>query len=187
MNLGTLVAVVGVVWIGLEVFIALRPAPAGAVQQDRFSRVAISLAIFVGIFSAEFLARARLAPLPGGIVVWQAIGLVFMVSGIAVRFWAVAVLGRYFRVSVTIERDQHVVERGPYRVVRHPSYAGGLLGLLGFGLTFGDGLAVAALIILSTLGILRRILVEEQALAQSLGEPYRDYMRRTQRLIPGVF
>jgi protein-S-isoprenylcysteine O-methyltransferase Ste14 len=49
------------------------------------------------------------------------VGLVLMGAGIALRQWAVTLLGRFFTVDVRLHPDQTVVERGPYRWVRHPS------------------------------------------------------------------
>jgi protein-S-isoprenylcysteine O-methyltransferase Ste14 len=61
------------------------------------------------------------------------------------------------------------------------------LGLVGYALTKGDLLALLVLAVLAAIGILQRIRVEEKVLAEGLGEPYRDYMRRTNRLVPGVY
>jgi protein-S-isoprenylcysteine O-methyltransferase Ste14 len=183
----TWIAATGMVWVVLEVLVAARPRARAALLRDRYSRLTIALSIFAGIVAWQWLARWHRAPLPGALELWQAIGLVLMLLGMALRFWSVTVLGRYFRVDVTIEPEQRVVELGPYRVLRHPSYAGALLALIGLGLTSGDLLAAIGLTILSAVGIWRRIHVEEQALLDGLGASYRDYMRRTARLVPGLF
>jgi protein-S-isoprenylcysteine O-methyltransferase Ste14 len=63
-----------------------------------------------------------------------AAGLVLMWAGIALRQWAVTVLGRFFTVDVRVQPDQTVVEAGPYRYVRHPSYSGMIITFLGLAL-----------------------------------------------------
>jgi protein-S-isoprenylcysteine O-methyltransferase Ste14 len=57
-----------------------------------------------------------------------------MAVGIAIRQWAVMVLGRYFTTNVRVHPGQTVVEEGPYRWVRHPSYTGMLITFVGIGL-----------------------------------------------------
>jgi len=69
--------------------------------------------------------------------------------------------------------------------VRHPSYTGALLTLLGILLCSTNWLALACFLF-AIPGFAYRISVEEKALANGLGQPYRDYMRRTKRLIPYV-
>ena len=62
------------------------------------------------------------------------LGLVLMLVGTAFRPWAVAVLGRYFSVVIGVQEGQKVIEEGPYRFIRHPSYTGVLVFLVGIGL-----------------------------------------------------
>jgi protein-S-isoprenylcysteine O-methyltransferase Ste14 len=105
--------------------------------------------------------------------------------GIAVRWYAVLSLGRFFTTRVMTRADQTVVRRGPYRFVRHPSYSGALLTVLGVLLCQTNLLSLACFV-LALPGFAYRIRVEERALVSALGEPYRDYMRRTKRLVPFV-
>ena len=99
-------------------------------------------------------------------------------------FWTLYIAW-YLLEMVTTRADQPVIQSGPYRWVRHPSYAGALLSVLGIVLCSTNWLSLACLLIVAS-GYAYRIRVEEQALAADLGPPYRDYMRRTKRLIPRV-
>jgi protein-S-isoprenylcysteine O-methyltransferase Ste14 len=94
------------------------------------------------------------------------------------------VLGRYFTRDVATREGQRVVESGPYRWIRHPSYTGILMTAAGFGLALGNALALAIVLIGVLAGLLYRVAVEERALATDLGQPYRTYMLRTRRFIP---
>jgi protein-S-isoprenylcysteine O-methyltransferase Ste14 len=114
-------------------------------------------------------------------------GLAIMWLGLVVRVWAVATLGRSFRTTVEVDVGQAVISRGPYRLVRHPSYTGLLLIMAGFGLTAGNWLALGTCVVLPVVGLLWRIQVEEAELTRVLGDPYRIYRERTKRLIPGVW
>ena len=122
----------------------------------------------------------------GGTWAPVALGLSIVAAG-AARIWAVVTLGRFFKITVTIQPDHQVVETGPYRRLRHPSYTGLLLILAGVGVAFGNWLSLLALVALPLVGILIRIRVEEAALLAALGDSYASYSARTDRLIPGVW
>lgn len=123
----------------------------------------------------------------GGTWAPVALGLSIVAAGAALRIWAVVTLGRFFKITVTIQPDHQVVETGPYRRLRHPSYTGLLLILAGVGVAFGNWLSLLALVALPLVGILIRIRVEEAALLAALGDSYASYSARTDRLIPGVW
>lgn len=76
-------------------------------------------------------------------------------------WYSATVLGKYFTFDVAIQSGQALVEVGPYRYVRHPSYSGALLTLLGFGLALGSW--VGGAVALSCLGLAYayRIPIEE--------------------------
>jgi protein-S-isoprenylcysteine O-methyltransferase Ste14 len=147
-------------------------------------------AVLVGVYSGIALgfvaATNHWAPTGGG---WPVViaGAAIMVAGIALRIWAIAVLGNLFDYAVTIHPDHHLVEAGPYRVLRHPSYTGLLLALGGLGIALADWVSLAALVVLPLAGVLMRIRAEEAALTGAFGERYASYAARTARLVPGVW
>jgi protein-S-isoprenylcysteine O-methyltransferase Ste14 len=155
------------------------------------SRVEWSYFAVVGTLAAGFLAGFRAQHVDATVISggWAPIliGTVILIAGIGLRVWAMLVLGRFFTVTVTIQRDHRVVDSGPYRILRHPSYTGLLVLLVGFGIALGNWLSLLALFALPLAGILLRIRVEEAALALALGERYTNYAARTDRLIPGVW
>jgi len=110
-----------------------------------------------------------------------------MLVGIALRWYSAAVLGKYFTFDVAIQSGQVLVEMGPYRYIRHPSYSGALLTLLGFGLALGNWAGLAAALSCMGFAYTYRIPIEEAALASALGEAYKQYMKRTRRLVPFLF
>jgi protein-S-isoprenylcysteine O-methyltransferase Ste14 len=114
-------------------------------------------------------------------------GVTLLLLGLAFRFYAMSVLGKYFTYDVRAKSDQKVIQRGPYRFIRHPSYTGALITLLGIGLALGNWAGLLVMIAAMGIAYSYRMLVEEAALANTLGEPYRNYMQRTKRLIPFVF
>ena len=115
------------------------------------------------------------------------VGLAILVAGASFRVWAIVTLGRFFTPVVMIQEGHRLVERGPYRIVRHPSYTGGLVGFLGLGIALASWLSVLAAVLLPLVGVLVRIHVEEGALTGGLGDEYREYAARTKRLVPGIW
>jgi protein-S-isoprenylcysteine O-methyltransferase Ste14 len=116
-----------------------------------------------------------------------ALGIGVFLSGLAMRGWAVHELGRFFKFTVVVQAGHRVVESGPYRWIRHPSYTGLLMASLGLGIALGTWLSIPACVVPPLIGFSIRLEHEERVLADELGEPYRRYMERTRRLVPGVW
>jgi protein-S-isoprenylcysteine O-methyltransferase Ste14 len=159
----------------------------GAMRQDRGTRLIVALALYLAIAAA--LAIANVPGLRLYANNWWTLGLgvAIVLTGIALRGWAILSLGRYFRRTVTIEPGQRIVRRGPYRVLRHPSYTGIFLIVAGFGLAFGSWAGAAVALLIVFVGMLPRIRVEEAALTRACGADYTDYANSTARLLPHVW
>jgi protein-S-isoprenylcysteine O-methyltransferase Ste14 len=157
------------------------------IRQDRGTRFIVALAVYLGI--AAPLAIAKVPRLRAYANNWWTLGLgvVIVLAGAVLRDWAIVSLGRYFRRTVTIEPGQRIVRRGPYRVLRHPSYTGMLLIFAGFGLAFGSWVSAAVALLIVFVGVLPRIRVEEAALARAFGADYTDYANSTARVLPRVW
>jgi protein-S-isoprenylcysteine O-methyltransferase Ste14 len=97
------------------------------------------------------------------------------------------ILGEYFTAAVTVRSGQPVIEKGPYRWVRHPGYSAGFLVFLGLGFALGSWLSLAVFLLEIILVYSQRVKAEEKALLEVIGEPYRAYMARTRRFIPLLF
>ncbi|HEX8032738.1 MAG TPA: isoprenylcysteine carboxylmethyltransferase family protein [Ktedonobacterales bacterium] len=177
------------VWAAMELpRIAKLRAARGATVRDRGSLVVVLGLLALGILGAFACAVAVPGTAIAGnspAVFWA--GIVCIVLGIALRWYAIRVLGRYFTPVVAVHSDQQIVQEGPYRYVRHPSYSGALLSLVGLGLALTNWLSLLVLLICALAGLLYRVNVEERALCETLGQPYADYMRRTRRFIPFIW
>jgi protein-S-isoprenylcysteine O-methyltransferase Ste14 len=112
--------------------------------------------------------------------------LLLFAAGGALRLWLVFVLGRRFSGLVAIQPGHTLVTSGVYGVIRHPSYLGLLIGMLGWGLAFRSGVGVL-LTALMVPPIIVRIRAEETLLRSQFGEEYAAYCGRTSRLIPGLY
>ena len=131
--------------------------------------------------------------LPQATILWKRtpiffIGIGLMLVGIAFRWYSASLLGKYFTFDVAIHSGgQTLIEVGPYRYIRHPSYTGALVSLLGFGLALGNWAGLVAGVSCLSIAYAYRIPVEEAALASALGETYQQYLGRTWRLVPFLF
>jgi protein-S-isoprenylcysteine O-methyltransferase Ste14 len=129
---------------------------------------------------------------PAAAIPWQRtgvflVGVVVILIGVAFRWYAIGVLGNYFTRKVVVSANQPVLQHGPYRFIRHPTYSGTLLTMLGVGLATTNWIGLVVLLLLTFTGHLYRVHVEEKALIQAIGQPYTLYMQRSKRFIPGVF
>ncbi len=114
-------------------------------------------------------------------------GICLMFAGVALRWHSASILGKYFTFDVAVAGGQALIEAGPYRYIRHPSYSGALLSLFGFGLALGNWAALVVAMACLGAAYLYRIPVEERTLRAALGAPYKEYMQRTWRLVPFIF
>lgn len=115
------------------------------------------------------------------------LGLTVMLAGFLLRLSALLTLGSAFTQHVAVREGHSVVERGPYRVVRHPAYTGAVLTYLGIGLALGNWLSLLAISLSALAGYGYRIRIEERHLRRRLAG-YEAYAERTPyRLVPGVW
>jgi protein-S-isoprenylcysteine O-methyltransferase Ste14 len=153
-------------------------------KEDQGSLVVMSIVTGGGVIVACALA----AIWTGAAIPWlrpqvTIAGIVVILLGAALRWWAIYTLGRYFTADVAVRSTQSVVQSGPYRFVRHPSYTAILIMLLGVGMALANWVCLVVMLAGGLIGLLYRVGVEERALVEALGQPYRDYMRHTKRFI----
>jgi protein-S-isoprenylcysteine O-methyltransferase Ste14 len=180
--------VVVLAWVALELRARVGSRRNPAPRVERGSLVVVLASLYAGVFCGFFLpGHLRFAAIAEGRWALFVAGMVVACLGIALRQWAVALLGESFTVDVRVRPGQAVVERGPYRWVRHPAYTGLIMTFVGFGLALGNSASLLALAALPTVGLVVRIRVEERALLDGLGEPYRRFAATRKRLLPGVW
>jgi protein-S-isoprenylcysteine O-methyltransferase Ste14 len=152
-----------------------------------------SMGILIGLQWVGLALNFLLAGLfPAAAIPWYrtalfSIGVILILLGVALRWYAIWTLGRYFTRDVAVSADQQVVQTGPYRSIRHPAYSGTFLTMLGVGLAMTNWASLVTLLICVLIGHMYRVSVEEKALIQTIGQPYVEYMHRTRLFIPLVF
>ena len=181
--------ILGLIYFVSEVLLSVtrRGRSETGTKQDRSTLRVLWIVIMISIGAGVFIAgNWRAGALPFGRA-FAAVGVTLFAVGLVFRWWAIITLGRFFTVDVVIEKDHELVERGPFRWVRHPSYTGVLLAFVGFALTLRNWGAILVVLVPIFVAFVRRMNVEEEALARALGERYEQYMKRTKRLVPLVY
>ena len=155
---------------------------------DRGSTRLLGIAFLVAVLA--LLVAPVLNAFKFGAMAWTAVGWVgigLMVGGLALRFWANRVLGRFYTRTLRAAVDQKVIDHGPYKVLRHPGYSGVLVMWAGAGLATLNWVAATAVIVGMCGAYSYRIRCEEEMLRSALGRPYETYMLRAWRLVPFVY
>lgn len=194
---GIVFAAACLVWLAPEM-IGMAPQMAKASRKTVIVQDQSSMAILIGLQWAGLALNFGLAwlwpaaAIAQGAPEWQrtalfVLGVVFIVLGVALRWYAIRTLGRFFTRDVAVSHDQPVVQSGPYRLIRHPAYSGTFLTMLGVGLAMTNWASLVALLLCVFAGHFYRVLIEEKALVRTIGQPYIEYMRRTRRFIPLLF
>ena len=143
-------------------------------------RIVLTLAILVAVFIPSLAMRQHRE------AVYLA-GLLVVIAGSLLRRHCFRMLGEDFRGAVTVRANQPVIQRGAYRLLRHPSYAAALLLHLGFVLCLTHWGSLVIVLLGAPPLFVYRIRVEERALVERIGAPYTAYMTRTKRLVPGIW
>jgi protein-S-isoprenylcysteine O-methyltransferase Ste14 len=145
--------------------------------------VVAQFALIAAVFAAALVPPAWPESARGAL---SLVGIVLAVSGAAVAIWAARTLGRSLTPFPRPTATGSLVERGPYRAVRHPMYSGGILFFLGWSL-FAGPVALALTACLIVLWALKAR-VEEAHLSERDATVFAAYAHRVRyRLVPGVF
>jgi protein-S-isoprenylcysteine O-methyltransferase len=186
MKILPLPSILGLAYFFSELILSFtRRSSAKTVSKDANSLRVLWIVIGVCIWlSIRAQWRYPFAVLPPSFV---PIGVALFAGGVVLRWYSIIHLGRFFTVNVAIAADHQLVDTGPYRFVRHPSYTGALLAFIGFAMVLRNWASVLVISLPIALAFLYRINVEERALIQALGDRYRAYIQRTKRLIPFVY
>ncbi|MEZ4819155.1 MAG: isoprenylcysteine carboxylmethyltransferase family protein [Bdellovibrionota bacterium] len=113
--------------------------------------------------------------------IWGA--FLFALSGLLFRIYSIQYLGKQFTSKVKIVEEHQLITSGPYKKIRHPSYTGSFMMLLGNALMYGSWLGICAVVFFMLPAFLFRIRVEEKTLTAFFGQKYIDYKSRTRPLV----
>jgi len=164
---------------------AYRPFEGSRTPEDRGTAAQILWTVYLTQAAAllELVCMRRIA-IPLDPFSWGV--LAAMIGGLALRTWAVVLLGPWFTWNVMVQTGQQLVTRGPYRLIRHPSYTGALIVFVASCVLLRSWIVALLAAFALVLAFARRMRYEEALLVKAL-PGYQAYMSRTSKLLPGIF
>jgi protein-S-isoprenylcysteine O-methyltransferase Ste14 len=170
-----------IVWVSPFIAYKARTPKRNAQVTVHISRWGIGLQMI-----AYFLAWSggpRLAAVPAA----QVTGILFACLGVVLSWTAIRNLGKQLRIEAGLYADHELVRSGPYRVVRHPIYAGMLAMYLATALIWTPRVASAVIgLVLMIAGIEIRLRAEDSLLASRFGKQFEVYRTSTAAYLPFV-
>ncbi len=157
-------------------------------RESRAQRLRYGLLLIVAFL---LLTRSRGLPYPFNVRIIPAtptlqwIAAILCMAGLAFCLWARATLGRNWSGTITLKKEHELIERGPYRLVRHPIYTGMMAMIVATAITYGYPGGIAA-VLFAFLSFWIKLGAEEKLMLQQFPDQYRSYQRRVKRIIPFV-
>jgi protein-S-isoprenylcysteine O-methyltransferase Ste14 len=118
---------------------------------------------------------------------WLGFGIPFIIGGLVIRWIAILQLGSSFTVDVSINKASTLKTNGIYERIRHPSYSGMLLAIVGFASTMNSIYSFLVLVVPVFVAVIYRVRIEESLLKKEFGNSYSRYSNNTKKLIPGIY
>lgn len=167
-------------WLAAAVWADPVAKRAGFQAEFRYRVLWMVGTIMLFVPAHSYVGRLRLW-MPTLAEAWICVALIAI--GLVFSWWARLHLGRLWSGTVTAKAGHHVVDTGPYGLVRHPIYTGLLMAILATMAAKGTvwGIAGAALLLV---GIIIKARLEEHFLSGELGTPYDEYRSRVPMLVP---
>ena len=154
-------------------------------QEDSFRRFLSALPSFLFPF-VSILEYSHLKLLPWSLLI-GVIGFGIIIIGVIIRFIAICTLGDMFDLYIKIQENHVLITRGIYRFIRHPSYLGLLILILGISVYFSSILGIISAVTIGPLMIIPRIRYEERLLLKKFPKEYKIYSENSWRLIPLIY
>ena len=113
-------------------------------------------------------------------------GLALTAGGLGFTMWARRALGTNWSALPGLKKDHELIERGPYRLVRHPIYTGLLLAIFGTFLA-GGRVWNLSIVAMAALLLIVKLKAEEALLTRQFSDAYPQYQRRVKAIIPFLY
>jgi protein-S-isoprenylcysteine O-methyltransferase len=174
-------------WAALEVFLhVFRRNSVPASPGERLSKWVMLAAFAAAGFGARIVSPDFAAGFRKPFTPVRYAGTVLVLASVTLRLVSIVHLGPAYSVDLGVTPGQRLVTRGLYRYLRHPGYLSLILAFIGVGLAFWHRVATPLCLLLPPAAIAWRIRLEERLLERTYGDAYRQWARRTKRLVPFV-
>jgi protein-S-isoprenylcysteine O-methyltransferase Ste14 len=174
-------------WVAISFWEGKSHQPTQTTREGRRSDLVCFIGVgIVGLFA--IFCKGKFPDIKiynGTTLFWAGIGLIW--TGILLRHTAVRSLGKYHVMTIFTEDGQPVITSGPYRYIRHPSYLGALIAIIGIAFALNSLPGAIVLVSFTAAVLMHRIQIEDKYLSIHLGEDYRSYTTHTYRLVPFIW
>ena len=154
-------------------------------RKDRGSLILLWITISLCFTFGFMFANHRVLNLSN--YIFAGFGVLIILIGLSIRWLSILQLKKAFTVDVAIGTEQKLKTDGMYTIIRHPSYLGLMLIMVGFSISMNSLVSIALVTIPMFLAIHYRIIVEERVLTEEFGDAYKSYIMKTKRLIPWIY
>jgi len=175
-------------WSLIETAIYQPPDTLATLDDDQKSYIYLQLSSFVVLIYAllDFTEwkYTRLTNWEPWVII---AGFLVYILFALLRYRAVITLGKYYNLRVAKYEEHQLITHGIYARIRHPFYLTALLSVIAISLIFSSWGALVLSLVLALPAIVYRINIEEEFMSKHFGSEYQDYMKKTKRLIPGIW
>lgn len=118
---------------------------------------------------------------------WTIAGALLIIGGTLFRLHAIQTLGKHFSSTIQIKEQQKIITKGCYKFLRHPSYTGAYIAMLGSAIFLQSiaGILIFGFAMLAVYDL--RIKTEERMLIQNFKEEYSTYSKHTWKMFPLIW
>ena len=155
------------------------------VPRQRVVRILVTGMLFFALVVVPFADRRGIGVIADNPVLrWM--GLALATLGIGLIFWSGMALGRLYSPEVTLQKEHHLITGGPYGVIRHPRYLGGVVQGVGLSLLFRSWIGLALTIVFIVI-VSFRIKDEEALMSREFGSEWEAYCQKSKRWVPFIY
>jgi protein-S-isoprenylcysteine O-methyltransferase Ste14 len=155
------------------------------VPRQRAVRIFITALLFGALVFVPFADRHNIGVVTDSLTLrWT--GMILAILGMGLIFWSGMALGRLYSPEVTLQKEHRLIADGPYRIIRHPRYLGGIVQGIGLSLLFRSWIGMI-LTFVFLLVVLFRIRDEETLMHAEFGAQWEAYCDKAWRLVPFIY
>ena len=155
-------------------------------RADRIARYYIRLILFFSALLVTLWDFVLIQGMPIRLSLVNVAGLGLFLIGVYIRVVAMRTLAKYFLTDLRTLQNHRLIKHGIYKHIRHPAYLGTVLFSIGISLIFSSLYGFLLMLVLFP-SYLYRIRIEESVLLEEFGEEYREYMKKTKKIIPFIY
>jgi protein-S-isoprenylcysteine O-methyltransferase Ste14 len=155
-------------------------------REEKIARYRIRLIWFFSALIVTLLDFVLIQKVAIRCILVSVVGLGLFLTGIYIRVVAMRTLDKFFLTDLRTLKNHRLVKHGVYKYIRHPAYLGTWLFSIGIPLIFSSLYGFLLMLVLS-LSYLYRIRLEETVLLKEFGDEYREYKKKTKKIIPFIY